>query len=589
MASLQELENGLVKADAAGNADDARVFANEIRRMRSEAAPVAAESRDADGGLVLSMSHQDAASPPPGMLASVGAGIGSGVGQVAMGAQHYLGKGLGAVGLDSAGQWLVDDAATGRANMKAEVQPYKDANPIATGGGEIAGNIAATGPVGRVLSSVVGLGARAAPAVINPLMQAISSSGFRAGGLTGARGLATRSAGGAITGGASAGLVDPEQAGTGALVGAALPVALQGLQRVGTAMGRTIHGPDIPDQTLRAALAAREAGYVLPPTQVNPNLLNRGLEGVAGKISTSQNASAANQVVTNSLARRAVGLPEGVDITVDALQGIRRQAGQAYEAIRGIGQVQTDDALTAALNGIEGQYRGAARSFPGLANDDVANLVASLRRPEFDAGDAIDATRILREMADGAFRNGETGLGNTARQASGALEDALERAVANTGNAQAVDDLVAARRQIARTYTVEGALNRETGTVDARKLAAELRKGVPLTDELRQAAGMASAFPKAAQVPEMMGSLPGISPLDVFSSTALGVSTGNPLAGLLPLARPAARAAALSGPIQNRLVQIAPPAGQRPLIPQGARNALSELLYQSAPVLSTSR
>jgi hypothetical protein len=38
MATLAELEQGLIKADAAGNADDARAFAAEIRRMRQQAA-----------------------------------------------------------------------------------------------------------------------------------------------------------------------------------------------------------------------------------------------------------------------------------------------------------------------------------------------------------------------------------------------------------------------------------------------------------------------------------------------------------------------------------------------------------------------
>jgi len=44
MATLQELEAALVKADAAGNADDARVFANEIRRLRT---PVPANTAQA--------------------------------------------------------------------------------------------------------------------------------------------------------------------------------------------------------------------------------------------------------------------------------------------------------------------------------------------------------------------------------------------------------------------------------------------------------------------------------------------------------------------------------------------------------------
>ena len=36
MATLEELESALIKADAAGNADDARVFAGEIRRLRAQ-------------------------------------------------------------------------------------------------------------------------------------------------------------------------------------------------------------------------------------------------------------------------------------------------------------------------------------------------------------------------------------------------------------------------------------------------------------------------------------------------------------------------------------------------------------------------
>ena len=39
MTKLERLEAALVKADAAGNADDARMLASEIRRMRAEGVP----------------------------------------------------------------------------------------------------------------------------------------------------------------------------------------------------------------------------------------------------------------------------------------------------------------------------------------------------------------------------------------------------------------------------------------------------------------------------------------------------------------------------------------------------------------------
>jgi hypothetical protein len=62
-----------------------------------------------------------------------------------------------------------------------------------------------------------------------------------------------------------------------------------------------------------------------------------------------------------------------------------------------------------------------------------------------------------------------------------------------------------ARKQIAKTYTVQGALE-TTGNVNASKLAALLRKDKPLSPELEQAARFAGAFPKASAVPERSGS-----------------------------------------------------------------------------------
>ena len=44
MATLDQLNAALIKADAAGNVDDAKAFASEIRRMRSEATPQASVS-----------------------------------------------------------------------------------------------------------------------------------------------------------------------------------------------------------------------------------------------------------------------------------------------------------------------------------------------------------------------------------------------------------------------------------------------------------------------------------------------------------------------------------------------------------------
>ena len=137
----------------------------------------------------------------------------------------------------------VDEAAQ-RAN--AEYQRTYGDSTLAQGG-RIAGNVLATAPVGGIIAAPFKMASR--PAVLAsgvpydvafarvaaPIAETIASAGFRTGiaptagraGLTGAqRGLdlGLRAGGGAVTGAASAGLVNPEDVGTGAAIGAAVPV-----------------------------------------------------------------------------------------------------------------------------------------------------------------------------------------------------------------------------------------------------------------------------------------------------------------------------------------------------------------------------
>ena len=104
-------------------------------------------------------------------------------------------------------------------------------------GTEIAGTMGAGGVLARGASLLPGA-ARAAPVV-----DAIRSAGFTAGGLTGGAGVGARMLGGAVTGGASAALVNPDDALTGAAIGAALPPALQGLGATGRAIGGALRSP----------------------------------------------------------------------------------------------------------------------------------------------------------------------------------------------------------------------------------------------------------------------------------------------------------------------------------------------------------
>jgi hypothetical protein len=138
---------------------------------------------------------------------------------------------------------------------------------------------------------------------------------------------------------------------------------------------------------------------------------------------------------------------------------------------------------------------------------------------------------------------------------------------------------------IAKTYSVEKAMNVTTGNVDAVKLGQQLAKGKPLSGGIRDVAAFGQQFPKAAQTVERMGSLPQSSPLDWAASGVASAATANPamMAGLL--VRPAARNAALSKWVQDNLAN---PQTQSQMMGLLSDPGLQQMLYRSAPVAVTS-
>jgi hypothetical protein len=200
-------------------------------------------------------------------------------------------------------------------------------------------------------------------------------------------------------------------------------------------------------------------------------------------------------------------------------------------------------------------------------------LVQSLKSPSFDASSAVEKIKQLRTSADDAFRTGNSDIGRASKKAADAIEGALETHLSKTNQTDLLSKFRDARQLIAKTYTIEKAANTTTGTVDAKKLAAQLQRGKPLSGELKSIAQFSQAFPKASQATEAMGSLPQLSPLDYAAGLLGGVSTTGGLGAAAILARPALRAAALSSPVQNRLIQ----GTAAPYLTQNQRN-LAQLL-----------
>jgi hypothetical protein len=471
-------------------------------------------------------------------------------------------------------------------------------------GGKLAGEIAGTAGAGGVLAN----GVRAAGAtralsglepIVNGVARGLETGGFRVGELAGTgAGALARLGTGAAVGGATAGMVNPEDAGAGALIGGALPGATQLAGKAGdlsrAALGRG--APAVTPEMLDTARRSMQAGYAIPPSMVKPSFTNRLLESQSGKFETAQLAATKNQAVTDSLTRKALGLSDDAPLSQETMGTLRAQAGKVYEQARGAGAIQADPAYFQALDDIASKYKTAAKDFPSLGPtnmhgkpiDVIGDMVAGLKVKQFDASSAIDGIKVLRDSADKAFAAGDKTLGKASKDAAAAMESIVERHLQAAGDPDLFNAFKDARRLIAKTYTVQKALREGAGTVDARALGRVVQSGKPITGELRTAGEFGNVFNKAAQPPHLIGS-PGVNTLKNTLALLTGAGgaaamgpAGAALGGLNYVVPPAARSLMFSPRFQRGLLDQAPgmldEAAPMGLLTRGA--------YRSAPVLT---
>ena len=315
----------------------------------------------------------------------------------------------------------------------------------------------------------------------------------------------------------------------------------------------------VRDDTLREGQAQ---GFVVTPGSVTPTIGNMLLERIGGKTRVEQLAGVRNQKVTDSLARRAIGLPDDAPLTRDAMRDIRAQEYAAgYAPLANIGRVVADADFKQALQDVTDAFTGASKSFKGAAPQDVQKLVKPYNVADFDAADAIAATRTLRENARNNFQKGEGALGRAQIAVSNALEAQLERSLQVSNNPQAaalLDEFRNSRRRMAVSHAVEDAIVEGTGSVDARKLASDLQKGKLLTGELETAAKFANTFKRVVMTPGAVGTPAtqtfggvGMSTRGIIGGATAGLPGGIAAAFLPELAAAGAQRYMLSGPAQR--------------------------------------
>ncbi|MDT7514687.1 hypothetical protein [Rhodoferax mekongensis] len=381
----------------------------------------------------------------PGVATSVAAGLGSGVGRAVLGVQRLLGQGIEKVGnlgsspsitdlivkpkgniVQRAGQWLIEDADTGRMKLADEVAPYKTANPMSAGAGELTGEVLATLPVGGVLAKgAQALGA--APTVVRALQTTGMTTGAKvAPGVLPALGnLATRSGAAAATGGVSGLIIDPDSAGTSAVVSGLFPVAGKVLGAGANAALGTVKPFFNAGQDDIARRALRE--FAEDPKKVAA-ALKASRELIPGSAPTT--VTAAGDIGLASLNRTL----QNVD-SAYAAEATRRSATQ-------------NAARTAAIEDIAGNT--GKLEIAKAARDAATD---HLRESALNAAGGIDASRVLGSLdsmlkyPSNAGRLSQQALNTVRNQIAGATENGVIDARALYAIRKDINDILGGKLQ----------------------------------------------------------------------------------------------------------------------------------------------
>lgn len=511
MATVKELEDALINADAAGDTAAAQFLADEIKRV--QVTPQAQQEAPQKPSMTARLARQAGLTGRYLAEGATGA-IGAFTDPVAKlvglpGLQETTSKTLTALGVPQPETGIERVAAAGsRALAGAAV-------PIAAGG------MATAAPaVAKVLTAA-------------PLAQA------KAAGLSGVAGQTAAELGASPA-------VQTAAAVGGALVGGRGPAPLS------------------PKDEILAA--GQKAGLVVQPTMGKPSAVNRFLEGLAGKITTAQQASIKNEEAVQKLARRAIGADPDTPLSADVLKALKAPKNAVYEQAAQAGTIIPDNQYFINLGKLLAKPAAMAQEIPELANKNILITGKGLAFKQLDAATAIETIKSLRFRANAAFRSEDPLVKESARfmkSAANELENLMERNLAKKA-----PDLMGAwrtaRQELAKIHTVEEAVNPATGMVRAGDIARQLEHGAPLTGDLRTIGRFANpaAFGKAVQ--EVKSSMPGLSPLD-FAVAGLGGATSAAFGDkegqyfdprwLAYLAlRPAARNLILTSPYQRLMV-----------------------------------
>lgn len=289
------------------------------------------------------------------------------------------------------------DAALGNLGAETDSWAYK--------GGKLAGEVAGTAGAGSALALPVRAAAASRyGAGIEPLLtgaaQALQTGGFRVGELAGTgAGMAARALGGAASGGVAAGMVNPEDAGMGAMIGGALPLAAQGAGKIGSAIRRSVTGGPVAPEVAQLAQRAQELGIQVPADRLANS---RPLNAIASSLNyVPMSGRAAVEDGMNSQLNQALSKTFGENSSnvTKALRDAQPKLGAEFDRVLRNNAVNVDQQFFQELGDAANRAsRELGSDGAGIISRQVDDILGKAGSGQIDGQAAYNIKRTLDKI-----------------------------------------------------------------------------------------------------------------------------------------------------------------------------------------------
>ena len=326
-------------------------------------------------------------------------------------------------------------------------------------------------------------------------------------------------------------------------------------------------------------------GGSLPPSQINPTLANKFLQGaLAGNPETERAIAIKNAPVINKIARNELGLPKNADLTIENINASPKveeakaiyatakklppitidkpsfeadlgDAFKRYESVvsvdKKLGDTKIDKLIsifkpTPTTPQIGGRQFNLGASALAL-NPGLGNVMQQHGGQTMSSGALMDISASLREegFTNRAADSGKLKrLGSIQLDIANALDSQMARHAKDNGFPALGEDLTTARTSFAKAFEIKDALEKSTRKIIAKSIGKAFGESDRLSGGLKTIGAAQEAFPSSLQ--DVSGPPPGFRTTDprmwayaasLMAGPAATAYTGSPygmLLGALP-------------------------------------------------------